>query len=296
MSKQTSYLLGMFVVISLCSWGSWIYCCGLDAANGKTDAKGFTIMAPDQTVIYAHKDNFNFRPSQFTLSPPISIHVDQGIDSLRYYLNNPEHTNDIIKITGYYYGSEKNTSALTNLGLARANTVKNYLINKGVPSQKIETTASEYASNVSEEEELIYGPVGYTLITKDNSAQDKAARLAAIKAEIKAAPLVLQFESAQSIIDLSHIQQQKVINIKTYLNALPEAKLQITGYTDNTGSRVTNIALGLNRANFAKTYFINEGINASQIDTYSKGAENPIASNQTAEGRAKNRRCIITLN
>ena len=294
MSKQTSYVFGMLVVIILCSWGAWSKCCALESGDD-TLANGFYLKAPDQTVIYAHKDNFNFRHSQFTLAPPVSIHVDRGIDSLRYYLNNPEHKNDIVAITGYYYASEKNTSALSNLGLARANTAKNYLINKGVPPQKLETTAAMYTSDIVIEE-LIYGPVSYRLITTDNTAKRETARLAAIKAEIAASPLVLQFESSEAQIDLSQIQQQKVNKIKNYLEALPYSRLQITGFTDNTGSRVTNIALGLNRANFAKTYFINNGIKASQIDTYSKGAENPIASNQTAEGRAKNRRCIITLN
>lgn len=295
MTKQTSYYLGMFVTIALSTWGAWAYCCGLNSGNNSGEQHSFTIYTPEKSVLFSHKDNFNFSTSQFTISPPVSIHIDQGIDSLRYYLNNPDHKDEFVQITGYYFATERNTSALENLGLARANTVKNYLVNKGIPAQRIQTNAAINTSAV-EDESLILGPISYSVLVRDNTAQKEAARLARIKQNSIDNPLVLQFESAEVEIDLSALQQEKVNQIRNYLDNVPEARLEITGYADNTGSRLTNIALGLNRANFAKAYFVKSGIPATKIDTYSKGAENPVASNETLEGRAQNRRCVVILN
>jgi len=68
------------------------------------------------------------------------------------------------------------------------------------------------------------------------------------------------------------------------------------GHTDNTGVASTNMRLGLNRANFAKTYLMQNGISEAKINTASKGQTSPIESNATKEGRAKNRRTVVTLN
>ena len=70
----------------------------------------------------------------------------------------------------------------------------------------------------------------------------------------------------------------------------------IVGHTDNTGQRETNMRLGQERADFAKAYLMRNGIPENRINATSKGSDEPIASNATEEGKAKNRRTVITLN
>ncbi|MFA5169943.1 MAG: OmpA family protein [Sulfuriferula sp.] len=84
---------------------------------------------------------------------------------------------------------------------------------------------------------------------------------------------------------------------KTILNAVASAliKLQdkcvdITGYTDNHGVRTSNIILSQSRANAVKAYLIEQHIQPERINTYGLGPDRPIASNDTAEGRTRNRR------
>ena len=70
-------------------------------------------------------------------------------------------------------------------------------------------------------------------------------------------------------------------------------KISIEAHTDNIGSRPGNIAIGLDRAKAVREFLINQGINADRITVFSAGGESPIAPNNTALGRQKNRRIVI---
>jgi len=70
-------------------------------------------------------------------------------------------------------------------------------------------------------------------------------------------------------------------------------KINIEAHTDNVGSRSGNIAIGLDRAKAVREFLINQGILADRITVSSAGGDNPIAPNNTALGRQKNRRIII---
>lgn len=74
------------------------------------------------------------------------------------------------------------------------------------------------------------------------------------------------------------------------LAANPTIRVEVGGYTDNTGSRARNITLSRARANAVATYLIQRGVSASQLTAKGYGPANPVASNTTASGRAENRR------
>ncbi|MBT8520846.1 OmpA family protein [Polynucleobacter paneuropaeus] len=79
---------------------------------------------------------------------------------------------------------------------------------------------------------------------------------------------------------------------------LSKIKLEViiaVGNTDSVGTDAYNMALGQRRAQSVKTYLVAKGIDASRIYTESKGKSNPVASNATEEGRAKNRRTDIEV-
>lgn len=80
-----------------------------------------------------------------------------------------------------------------------------------------------------------------------------------------------------------------------YLNNNQEATLSITGHTDAVGTIEYNQALGLRRAQTMHRYFVSKGISASRISIDSKGEKEPVADNNSEEGRAKNRRSVVTI-
>lgn len=70
----------------------------------------------------------------------------------------------------------------------------------------------------------------------------------------------------------------------------------VEGHTDNTGTDAINDPLSRRRAEIVKEYLVKRGISRDRIVTIGHGSRMPVASNDTPEGRAENRRVIMTLN
>lgn len=77
------------------------------------------------------------------------------------------------------------------------------------------------------------------------------------------------------------------------LRASPNADVRIIGHTDSTGSDAINNPLSLERATSVRNYLADRGVNAAHVQVAGRGSREPIASNDTAEGRARNRRVEI---
>jgi len=75
-----------------------------------------------------------------------------------------------------------------------------------------------------------------------------------------------------------------------FLQKNPEIKIQINGYTDNIGTNKDNQILSQKRADAVRDYLISKGIEANRIGAIGYGEKVPIATNETDEGRALNRR------
>lgn len=75
----------------------------------------------------------------------------------------------------------------------------------------------------------------------------------------------------------------------------PSARLMIVGHTDNTGSDAINNPLSVERAQSVRDYLVTRGVAASRVETAGRGDREPVASNATEAGRAKNRRVEIFL-
>jgi OOP family OmpA-OmpF porin len=79
------------------------------------------------------------------------------------------------------------------------------------------------------------------------------------------------------------------------LNKNPLMKIQIQGHTDNIGSLEYNMGLSEKRARVVKRYLIDKGIDGARISTIGYGFTQNRASNNSASGRAQNRRAEIVL-
>ena len=84
-------------------------------------------------------------------------------------------------------------------------------------------------------------------------------------------------------------------SVAKVINEFDKTKVQVAGYTDNTGSAAYNDKLSMQRAQAVANYLKLRGVSAARLMVYGYGENNPIASNATAAGREQNRRVEITL-
>ena len=90
--------------------------------------------------------------------------------------------------------------------------------------------------------------------------------------------------------------REKLAKISGIVLAHPGLTLQIEGYTDSVGSDEVNQQLSERRADTVRDFLIEQGVAGSGITAQGFGKANPVASNDTADGRQKNRRVQLVVN
>jgi outer membrane protein OmpA-like peptidoglycan-associated protein len=97
--------------------------------------------------------------------------------------------------------------------------------------------------------------------------------------------------------DLPDEAKARLDQMITQLKADPKgAYFEIEGHTDNTGSKLTNDKLGLERAEAVKRYLYQQHqIPLHKMNVISYGEDKPVAPNKTRDGRAQNRRVVIRV-
>lgn len=113
---------------------------------------------------------------------------------------------------------------------------------------------------------------------------DKALSLATQSVAFNSGSAILKAESHESLKAVAKLLQDN-----------PEVKLALSGYTDNTGNAANNLRLSGQRAAAVKTYLAEQGIAENRMTAEGYGIANPIADNNTAEGRAINRRVEMKI-
>jgi len=103
----------------------------------------------------------------------------------------------------------------------------------------------------------------------------------------------ITFASNQSVIQSDF---HSVLNsVAKVLIGYDQTAIEIEGHTDSTGSLSYNIELSEDRARQVAIYLNSQGIDSKRIIHHGKGPMRPIATNQSSEGRAKNRRVEIRI-
>jgi outer membrane protein OmpA-like peptidoglycan-associated protein len=103
----------------------------------------------------------------------------------------------------------------------------------------------------------------------------------------------LNFEAGSAALSVHSKEQLK--NIAAILSAYPTARIKIGGYTDSSGDPSSNLALSELRAQAVKSAVVQHGIAVSRIEAEGYGSSHPLSSDETAAGRANNRRIAVRL-
>ncbi|HEY6270751.1 MAG TPA: OmpA family protein [Terriglobales bacterium] len=153
-----------------------------------------------------------------------------------------------------------------------ANTAANALSNITLPG----------GANIS----VPQGSINYNLarFLADGSATDLPKTFVFDHLNFETGSTQLTPESTATVNDLGQV-----------LKAYPNAQVQLSGHTDNTGTAEANQALSRDRANAVMGLLVNQGVAADRIATAGYGQDHPVASNDTEEGRARNRRLELTV-
>ena len=120
----------------------------------------------------------------------------------------------------------------------------------------------------------------------NNADDDVVLEVAEVGAKVVLDGIVFATGSA-TISDESAEILEKAYNT---MIAYPDMEVEIHGYTDSTGSRRGNMRLSQRRADSVRAYLVNKGIDGARMASKGFGPDNPIATNETAEGRQQNRR------
>lgn len=106
-------------------------------------------------------------------------------------------------------------------------------------------------------------------------------------------PLVIRFKNDSNLFSIADIERMK--ELVALLHEHPEATVNIIGYTDSIGDESYNRKLSEFRANMVKSFLLGQNLPPENITTQGLGKENPVGSNDTAEGRTLNRRVEINV-
>ncbi|MFW6021689.1 MAG: OmpA family protein, partial [Guyparkeria sp.] len=89
--------------------------------------------------------------------------------------------------------------------------------------------------------------------------------------------------------------RQALDELSASIREYPNTVVRVEGHTDSTGSASHNQNLSLNRAQSVTTYLARSGVDSNRLQPVGYGFSRPIATNDTAEGRAQNRRVEILI-
>jgi outer membrane protein OmpA-like peptidoglycan-associated protein len=84
-------------------------------------------------------------------------------------------------------------------------------------------------------------------------------------------------------------------NLVGLMKATPALRIEVGGHTDNVGNDAANQLLSEQRANAVRDFLVKQGIDASRVVAKGYGETKPVATNETDEGRAQNRRTEVTV-
>jgi len=288
------YLLSIVAFCLLTIYARWHYVCKMrmlcDEPVLKTEQitklKNLSLNDGTKAVLSGYEQfSFDKNGAKANLSADNSDFIEKAAAFLKA---NPDKN---LKITGIYRPSEKDVKDgfYENLGLARAASLRSLLVAKGIPEDRFTLDHQLGDENLSTS--ATFSAFAKPTSTAENNNSSNGAQFTFTNMTFSDA----NFDSGSDVFKPGPQFMLYADSVVTYLKSNQNKSLTIVGHTDNVGDEKPNMSLGQRRANAVKQYFIKKGVK-SKISTNSKGETDPIATNDTEDGKAKNRRVNVMIN
>jgi outer membrane protein OmpA-like peptidoglycan-associated protein len=172
-------------------------------------------------------------------------------------------------------------------------------------AERARAQAEQQIRQAEQTRQRITAEMQRTMQQQQTSSSEKLKRVQALfspnDAQVKLDPdnnitIVLRslnFDTGKSVLKPEHYQL--VANVKQVMDMFPNQKVMITGHTDFTGSSEFNKQLSLQRAKSVTQYLKSLGVEDTRLKSFGAGEADPIAPNNTPEGRRLNRRIEVTI-
>ncbi len=102
---------------------------------------------------------------------------------------------------------------------------------------------------------------------------------------------IVEFEAGSATLTANG--QEVLLNLAKVMRQMSNRRFEVIGHTDAQGPRMANLSLSAARADAVKAYLGQQGISSTLISTSGAGPDRPVASNDSNEGRARNRRIEV---
>lgn len=265
-TRPVPLLLGLLLTwIAIGAYATRILCC-------LSPATAFPLLITDgTTVVSTAEENLRFNTANTT--PYIS---DSEIESelqkaAKYVADSPDK---MLVITGKYNTSELPENDKTDLGLARAGSLKDLFVEWKLDSNRI-LTGSEVSKLIIPVEDTVYGAAGFEIRDIPNRYMNFKAKGLDINKSDNISFAINSGKITQPVPDAA---EEGAAELVAYLKANPNTKMEITGWygiQENAGTDDLN--LGRERANALRKWWISMGIPASQIEIIGAEQRNDIA-------------------
>lgn len=280
----------LFLVYAL--FVRWYFVCEIRGLCGKQATseapvdnrlKTLTLEEGDSILLSGY-DQFAFDSA--SVAPRLNDNNQLFIDTLAALLK--ADTGKNLKITGRYLPGEKELRPggfFENIGVARADRVRRLLMRRGIPERRM-TLDNGPATDPG-----LLEPLAFELYKMQQTPGEyENLQFVFTNMTFSDANFAYNSDEFKPGDAFTHYAD----SVKTYLGLNEGKKMTIIGHTDNIGSDRYNQELGLRRAKSARDYFKKLGV-SNEIKVESKGKKRPAASNNTPEGRQKNRRVNFIL-
>ena len=258
----------LLYTLALFRWGSDTLCMGCGAEEAAPVPTGIE-------EVQRYPIDFRWADAQ--------AFSNEGYEAFKEELLSQMGENNLLEITGLYFEGEEAPEGYANMGFASADRVRELL---GLPKERTNLKARL----MTEREGVRTGYFEAALFEWIETEETVAETVEELPDRVN-----IRFPYNSTEKDYNPEVEEYLRKLGEQMQDSPNRRIMLTGHADNTGSSEYNMQLGLGRAQGIKQILVGYGFPADQIEVTSKGDTQPVATNDTEEGRHENRRVELRI-